>query len=555
MGRTLKTLFASRPMPSGWLWLALAAAWLVGLVSALLLGPVSAAILITAGIALVGAMGFGPIRKAFVSEQRKINLLLNAVPEGILEIDAAGTIVFVNPQLCDLFGYTTEELLGKPLEVLVPPGARDGHAARRQSFWHSARSRPMGSGMDITGIRKNGSLVPVDISLSRLETHRGTAIYCMVRDNSARKAFERQLLENNRRLTDSVAALERHSRELQALTDMGELLHSSASERELYGIVARTIARLLPDFSGALYVLKEQRGTADKVVSWGVEGDALRGLAGTSDCWALRRGRTHASLSPADHPRCEHGTRGEPRLGCCVPLLGHGELLGVLHLGTASLGAAEAAASRLHLLNAIANQVALSLANLRLRDKLLEQSHIDPLTGLYNRRAIDEHFEEGVRRALAESREIALLALDIDHFKSFNDRHGHDGGDVALREVGTLLRRTLRHGDVLCRFGGEEFAVLLPETTSAEAEVVAEKLRTAVEAMPLHREGRSLGHVSVSIGVAVLDVQGDTLSALMRRADRALYRAKSGGRNRVAVSRQDDATGMHRPVPAIPRQA
>lgn len=556
MGRPIKTFVAARSLPTGRLWFSICVAWLLSLASALLLSPLAAAAVGSAGLVLVATLGFVPIRSAFAGEQRKITLLLNAVPEGILEVDAEGRIVFVNPQLCSLFGYQPEELLGQPVEMLVPPGARLAHPGHRAAFFTSERSRSMGSGLDIHGVRKDGRLIPVDISLSRLQMRGRTVMYCMVRDNSARKAFEQQLLDSNRKLTHGMAALERHSAELQTLTEMGELLHSSNSERELYDIVARTLERLFPDLSGAMYLLSGARHSADRAIGWGRQAPHLRMLATHADCWALRRGRAHSYLSLHDHPRCEHGSDGIVRTGCCVPLLGHGDLLGVLHLcADPGADAPELIKSRLQLLNAVANQVALSTANLRLRDKLMAQSHLDPLTGLANRRAIEEVFEQNVRYALLEHSDVAVLALDIDHFKSFNDRYGHDGGDVVLREVGRLLRQSLRHGDVICRMGGEEFAALLPNTSADEALVVAEKLRACVEALQVQREGRALGSITVSVGVASLEASSDTAATLLRRADRALYRAKAMGRNRIATCKPGDETGVHRIVPQLPRKA
>jgi diguanylate cyclase (GGDEF)-like protein/PAS domain S-box-containing protein len=533
----------------------LGVAWLAALGAVLLQQTLVALGLATLGLVLVATLGLAPVRTAFVGEQRKLTALLNAAPEGVLEIDTDGRIVFVNPQLCALFGYVPAELLGQPIEILVPPAFRQGHAAHRKAFWTSSSSRPMGTGLDISGLRKDGSLIFIDISLNRVQTRRGTAIFCVVRDNSARKAFETKLLENNRRLAESVAALEQNSLELRTLTEMGELLHSSNSEAELYGIFASTMEKLFPRLSGALYMLGESRATASATCVWGAQAVLLDPRINREDCWALRRGRPHFNDQPAAHPRCAH-LHGNPTLsGRCIPLLGHGgELLGMLQLVADDPDAVQelAAPARAPLLQALANQFALSSANLRLRETLREQSTIDPLTGLNNRRVLDGYFEESIRRALAERRDIALLLLDIDHFKSFNDRLGHDCGDIALREVGGLLRQSVRHDDVVCRMGGEEFSILLPDTSQQDAEQVAEKLRHGVEALPLQRDGRPLARITVSIGVAVLRAQGETAAALLRRADRALYRAKAAGRNRVVTSGPDDDAGPQSRVTLVP---
>jgi diguanylate cyclase (GGDEF)-like protein/PAS domain S-box-containing protein len=549
----LDTFLATRPLSFTSLWLALGTVGCTALV-AVLIGNTAAAIAMAAAGLLVAVLGLRPIRHAHASEQRKLGALLNAVPEGVLEMDAAGRIVFVNQQLCDLFGYLPDELLGEPVERLVPPGAREAHAQRRSSFWNSSRSRPMGSGMEISGVRKDGALIAVDISLSRLETRSRTVMYCLIRDNSVRRAFETQLLDSNRRLTESVTTLERHSRDLQILSEMGEVLHSSNNEIELCAIVARTMQRLFPECSGAMYMLTESRANACITETWGSGASLLRKEIAGDACWALRRSRPHHSGS-AGHPHCNHRADDSPQYSHCLPLLGHGELMGVLHLCIDpvphSMELSEP--SRQQLLQTLANQAALSCANLRLRNTLRQQSIIDPLTGLNNRRVIDEHFETRMQHARAQRSDLALLMIDIDHFKSFNDRFGHECGDIALREIGTLLRRSLRHDDVVCRMGGEEFAVLLPSTSLPEAEQAADKLRQAVQLLRLQRNGIPLAQLSVSIGIAALGMHGNGTADLLRHADRALYRAKAAGRNRVVVSSQADDTGFHPRMTVVPR--
>jgi len=531
-------------MPCWSLWLALSAAWAAVVAAALLEHPLVAAALGIAGPLLVATWGLAPIRHALFGEQHKLSALLSAVPEGVLEVDPSGNITFVNAQLCELFGYLPHELVGKGIEVLVPPEVRQGHAERRAAFWSSSRSRPMGSGLDITGVRKDGTRIAIDISLTRVTTRRGITMYCLVRDNSARRAFQEQLVEANRRLTESVIMLERNSRELHTLNDMGELLHSSNTERELYDILTHTMERLFPAWSGALYMVGLLHETAMISHKWGSHANTLNRAITSDDCWALRRGRAHHIVHSGDQPRCHHQPDALACCTHCVPLTGQGELLGILHLCRDDQGKAAATSAQPQLLQALANQIALSTANLRLRNSLRVQSTRDPLTGLGNRRVVDEHFEALVQQACAARQDLSLLVLDIDHFKSFNDQFGHESGDIVLREVGGLLRRTLRHDDIACRLGGEEFVTLLPDTSSAEAERVGEKLRRAGELLRPQRVGTELGKVSVSVGVATMDKRGDTADALIRRADRALYRAKAGGRNCVVVGTVHDDTGV-----------
>jgi diguanylate cyclase (GGDEF)-like protein/PAS domain S-box-containing protein len=524
---------------------------------ALVVDALMACVVAAGNSALVLRFGLSPLRVAFAGEQRKTATLLDAVPEGIVEVDATGTIVYSNRPICELFGYRSDELVGQNIDILVPQRARGGHAASRTAFFDNARSRAMGSGLDIAGLRKDGTEVAVDISLSRLDTRSGPVMYCLVRDNSVRKAFESQLLDTNKRLLSGVASLERNAFELNKLTEMGDLLHSSTTLKELFDIAAHTISGLFPRLSGALLTLSDTRSTATVAASWGSEAAALRSAISRDDCWALRRSRPHSTVLEADEPRCLHYIDGVARPCRCVPLLGHGDLLGVLHLFASDFSCCDelTAPSRVQFIHALANQVSLSTANLRLRESLVTQSIVDPLTGLYNRRIIDDWFEREIKNALGAGRALSVLAIDIDHFKNFNDRHGHECGDIALRAIGSLLKMTLRAEDIACRLGGEEFAVLLPDTDRASAGLVAEKLRRAVEAMPLERSGRSFGQMTVSIGVAALGGEAGSAASLLRQADRALYRAKSGGRNRVVLSADGEDTGMIPLLSAAPRRA
>jgi two-component system cell cycle response regulator len=172
----------------------------------------------------------------------------------------------------------------------------------------------------------------------------------------------------------------------------------------------------------------------------------------------------------------------------------------------------------------------------RLRDNVqlsIEMAITDALTGLYNRRYMETHVETLVEQAAARSKPLAVLVLDIDYFKSVNDTHGHDAGDDVLREFAIRIRKSIRGIDLACRFGGEEFVVVMPETDIAVATMVAERLRRRIasEPFPIQQGKRSL-EVTISIGIAALGPQ-DNAAAVLKRADQALYRAKRDGRNRV----------------------
>jgi two-component system cell cycle response regulator len=176
----------------------------------------------------------------------------------------------------------------------------------------------------------------------------------------------------------------------------------------------------------------------------------------------------------------------------------------------------------------------------RMRDNMqlsIEMAITDALTGLYNRRYMETHLASAVDQAMCRGKPLTLLVLDVDHFKSINDAYGHDAGDDVLREFAIRLRKSIRGIDLACRYGGEEFVVVMPETEMAIGATVAERIRRRIATEPFTiRNGTTVVDVTISIGIAALASANDHPSAILKRADQALFRAKREGRNRVAAT-------------------
>ncbi len=183
-----------------------------------------------------------------------------------------------------------------------------------------------------------------------------------------------------------------------------------------------------------------------------------------------------------------------------------------------------------------AEQIAMALANLKLRETLRNQSIRDHLTDLYNRRYMEESLERELRRATRKHTSLAVVMLDIDNFKQFNDTFGHEAGDEMLRLLAHHMRVSIRFEDIACRFGGEEFVLILPDCGSEDAVRHAEGLREGAHRLRIELHGRTVGDLSLSLGVAVFPIHGLDSETLLRAADQALYRAKQDGRNRVMVA-------------------
>jgi len=251
-------------------------------------------------------------------------------------------------------------------------------------------------------------------------------------------------------------------------------------------------------------------------------------------CWALRTGHPHLVVAGDTTAPCAHAA-GVKNTYLCIPILAQGEALGILHF-QATDEAPTLADSELSFKTTFAGQVGLSVANIRLREALHAQSIRDPLTSLYNRRYLTEMLEREMRRAIRAEQSLGVLMLDLDHFKKFNDTYGHDAGDTVLRETASFLVKSVRGEDIVCRFGGEEFVIILPMADLKATQARGERIRSKLRELAVLHQGQSLGMITVSVGVAVLPQHGINPKDLVEAADAALYRAKRDGRDRVVVA-------------------
>jgi diguanylate cyclase (GGDEF)-like protein len=177
--------------------------------------------------------------------------------------------------------------------------------------------------------------------------------------------------------------------------------------------------------------------------------------------------------------------------------------------------------------------LSLSLSNIRLRENLSNQSIRDPLTGLFNRRYVEENLQREISRAARKKEPVGVVMIDIDHFKTFNDLHGHAAGDRVLVELAGFLQSQMRGADIVCRYGGEEFTLILPECTLDNTIRRANQLVADARQTTVQDGGRTLGHITLSMGVAAYPEHGANPAALLAAADAVLYKAKQAGRDRV----------------------
>jgi len=339
---------------------------------------------------------------------------------------------------------------------------------------------------------------------------------------------ERQLQVANVDLLHQGETLRERNEVIELLGGMAHRMQAARTDEELAQIIRVFVPRVLPDVPGALYAHNNSRNLLVPIASWGGLEVGIDGFA-PDQCWALRRGRSHCVTEPGCDIVCAHVAEGD--IYHCEPLLAGGEVIGVLYLRGRVV-----AESRFRL-TVLTENIASALVNHRLQRSLREQTIRDPLTGLFNRRYMEEALTLEIARASRSGQPLSLVMCDVDHFKRFNDEFGHDAGDAVLQAVSAEMRSRFRDGDVVCRFGGEEFTIIAPGTTAAALMNRVEMVRQAISELTVRQGGRTLGSTSMSFGIATWSASmARDGSTLVQAADAALYDAKRAGRNRATIS-------------------
>ena len=340
-------------------------------------------------------------------------------------------------------------------------------------------------------------------------------------------------------------ALVRSQEAFRLLNEMGNWLQACHTAAEAYDVIANFSKRLFPNESGAWYIYNLSRNIIEAVAIWGNFPPRLSEQVLLPDaCWALRRGQTYVVKDTRSHEvLCQHLGEPKPDSYLCVPMMAQGETLGILHLRhTNPLQVSEAQSSdspiesTRQLAMTVSEHVALALVNLTLKASLRNQAIRDPLTGMFNRRYMEETLERELARALRRNAPVGIVMLDIDHFKLFNDMFGHPAGDKILIELSRLIHEQFRGEDIPCRYGGEEFVLILPEASLDNVYRRAEQLREDAQHLSVQYNGQLLGTITLSFGLASFPEHGRTGESILAAADVALYRAKAEGRNRLVVA-------------------
>lgn len=485
------------------------------------------------------------IQKALKNSEMYLSGILNSSLDGIMAFesvrDSSGKIIdfqwkLSNPKACEIVNRTESDLIGKKLLEQLPgnqdAGLFDGYVQVVESgkpFQHEFHYNHDG----------------IDCWFENIAVKLGDGFVVTFRNITFLKQSEQSLQQTNEELENRLLDLQERNAEMARLGEMSDFLQACITVQEACQAIASLVEPLFPGCLGGLLMMSHSRDHLEVAAYWGGgprinrQGglqlpDSL-GVFQPHHCWGLRRGKVHWVSPDRQGLRCPHVYP----IGCqaatlCVPMIAQGETLGLFYLSAPHASALTPA--KRQLARTVAEQVSLAIANLNLRETLHHQSVRDSLTGLFNRRYLEESLTRELARATRHGTPLGVIMIDVDHFKRFNDTYGHAAGDRILQAIAELLKVNVRGSDVPCRYGGEELTLVLTDADLATTVTRAERIRTAIAQLQVEYRGMMLGNLTASLGVAACPEHGSTGQRLLQAADAALYQAKARGRNGVVVA-------------------
>lgn len=494
------------------------------------------------------------VEKEMRRQRAMLRSVLNSMGEGVAVVDETADFTLFNPAAERLLGlqssdrnakewsahfraFQTDKKTPFPIEDLPLYRVVRDQVAEPAEIWvqdpHSITKSPDSS--EGTWIRVTAR--PLESEEGFIKG--GVAVFGDVTQQKNSDSALRQAQQN---LQSLLADAERRSRESAHLNQLSQWLQSCHTLDESFKFIQHGLENLFPyGIGGSVALTSASRDLLESVISWGEPASVP--VFSPDECWALRQGHLHRSDEKSPILRCPHLSANTIDRVLCIPLVGHNETLGVIsinappHIVDAQGNTESDAASRVALAERAGTQISIALANLQLRETLRNQSIRDPLTGLFNRRYMEESLARELHRARRKKSAIAILMIDVDHFKRFNDTMSHETGDQLLRKFGEFLRTHVRADDIACRYGGEEFALILPDSGLEGGLLRAEALRDGAAELTIESGIRPPMHITISVGVSIFPDNGLSGEELLRTADAALYQAKAAGRNQVVVAK------------------
>jgi diguanylate cyclase (GGDEF)-like protein/PAS domain S-box-containing protein len=474
---------------------------------------------------------------ALKESEEKYKALVENPLIGILIIQD-GKFVYVNDRVAEMHGYTPEELLNSSTLAMLHPDYRDAAVKR---------AIRVGKGESLPGIveqkrqKKDGEVFWAATIITPIIYQGKPAIAETIVDITAAKTAQEEIKQARDKLAEAIGKLERRNYETGIISEMRDMMQVAADMNELPPIIKSNMEKLFPGAGGALFLMDPTKSELETVGRWNdFPEDIDDNIFAPDACWALRRSNVYIVEDTDIDSICPHLKHPPSNIYACIPVMDKGEIIGLLHIRDHKSMSPDDRQKLLTILketsNSISEYLSLSMANLRLTETLKYQSIKDPLTALYNRRFLMESFTKEIVRASRKKTKITIVMIDIDHFKKFNDKWGHAAGDELLMQLGKFFRENIRESDIACRYGGEEFVILMPESDAEVTFKRAEKMRSEVKNIKAFIGSHRLPPIALSMGISEYPTNGENVDDLLRIADDAMYKAKQEGRDRVVVA-------------------
>jgi len=466
--------------------------------------------------------------------QMSENIFRNAMenaPIGMGIVSLSGRWQKVNNILCNMLGYTQDELLELTFQDITYPGDLDKSIEFANNFIHGKETYDR---LEKRYVKKNGEMIwaMLSVGIVRDMDNKPQYFIAHIEDTTLEKQNKIIMSELYQKTQDMLTQLQFHTTVTAVINKMNEMLQTCVDLQEAYTVISIAAKKIFTSLSGGIAMIDESENELKTVAQWGKQ-QTLLPFFSTEGCWSLREGQIYLIKNPKQEIICNHFKNPPDNSYICLPLIVQSKILGILHF-QGSL-ADITSINEDNLFVTFSDVIKLSLANIKLRENLKRQSIRDALTGLFNRRYLDETLPRELSRTVRENKLMCVAMLDLDFFKQFNDEYGHEAGDKVLELVGKILDKNCRESDIACRFGGEEFLVILGDTTLDFAvqklELICEQIKTAK--ISFHE--RQLPPITVSVGIAEVPTHGSTSVDIIEAADKAMYQAKQKGRDRIDV--------------------
>lgn len=465
----------------------------------------------------------------------QLRSILESASDMIAAVDSNHCYLIFN----EAYQREFKRLFGKPITIGMNVDAALTDVASSKSKLVEVWKESLKGGEFVRNIefevQKQRNIYEITSSFIKNDNEISGAVF-IIRNITKQVEEQNELKKSYEQLNAGMQALQDKNDQITLLVELSDIMLTCNSQDELGHVMTKYCQRMLSFASGYLYIMHPSGNYLEMATSWGSP-NPQEHVFSPDACWAIRLGRIHHVRPLHNELICNHvHVTKELNLSyLCVPLMAQKDIYGLLYLEIAQDTPVAFSENQHLIINAFAELTALAFANVRLRENLRYQSMRDPLTGLYNRRYLEDFLLKQIHQSERTRTPLSVLMLDLDHFKKINDTYGHDAGDAVLKELGKVLQDDIRVGDIAARYGGEEFIIVFYGIGAEMIKNRAESIRHNVSRMQIKYGAQPVGPITISIGIAVYPMHGRNAEALIESADKALYFAKANGRNQVVL--------------------